>query len=117
MPAGRRYPKLLTPRGRGFAGLDDQAAVGVMQTGLEQAGNGFVQHAAFAAERAWHGVGSILTGSDTACADCCRQIPHAGPFTRAPLGVARSTAMSRIGAACPKQGGLHSPVRQMRSEA
>ncbi|WP_420965277.1 hypothetical protein [Bradyrhizobium sp. B120] len=68
MPAGRRYPKLPTPRGRGFAGLDDQAAVGAMQTGLEQAGNGFVQHAAFVAARAWHSAGSILTGGDPACA-------------------------------------------------
>lgn len=75
MPAGRRNPKLLAPRGRGFTGLEDQAPVGAMQIGLEQGGNGVVQHAAFVAARAWHSAGSILTGGDAACADRRRQIP------------------------------------------
>ncbi|WP_342727777.1 hypothetical protein AAFG07_13955 [Bradyrhizobium sp. B097] len=110
MLAGRRYPKLLAPRGRGFTGLDGQAPIGAMQIGLEQTGNGLVRHAEFVVARPWHSAGSIILVADTARADRRRQILHAGPFTRAPLGVARSTAMSRTGASCPNQGGFHSRV-------
>ncbi|UFX47597.1 hypothetical protein HAP47_0013385 [Bradyrhizobium sp. 41S5] len=110
MLAGRCDPKLLAPRGRGFTELDGQAPIGAMQTGLEQAGNGLVRHAEFVAARAWHSAGSIITGTDVARADSCRQILHAGPLACAPLGVARSTAMSRTGTSCPNQGGFDSPV-------
>jgi len=45
----------------------------------------------------------------------CGQLLSAGPLARAPRGVARATATSRIGSSRPNQGGLHSPVRKMRS--
>ena len=67
MLAGRRYPKLLAPHDRGFTGLDGQAPIGAMQTGLEQTGNGLVRHAEFVAARPWHSAGSIIMVADTAC--------------------------------------------------
>jgi len=56
------YPHLLAPLDLGFTTLANRVLMGSMHTNLEEAKGGFTKLAAFYAERAWGGVGLIVTG-------------------------------------------------------
>src|SRR5690606_7506496 len=62
MAAHPKYPHLFSPLDLGFTRLKNRALMGSMHTGLEEAENGFERMAAFFAERARGGVGTIITG-------------------------------------------------------
>ncbi|MGY4571973.1 hypothetical protein [Bradyrhizobium sp. USDA 3256] len=137
MLAGQRHPKLLAPRGRGFAWLENQMLVHSVRSGLEQAENDLVEQDARLAER---NVGVITAGRPNAGATGHRVRPsipeqavqhrcnrprgaRRGPLPPNPAhqfgraSDARPAVMSRISVCRSKQSGLRSPVWKMRSEA
>lgn len=135
MLAGRRHPKLLAPRGRGFTRLENQVFVHSVRSGVEGAENDLGERAARFAERS---VGVITAGGPNAGATGhrvrpsipeqavqhrCNRPPRRGPLPPNPAhqfaraSVARPAVVSRIGGCRPKQSGLRSPVWKMRSEA
>ena len=137
MLAGQRHPKLLAPRGRGFAWLENRMFVHSVRSGLEQAENDPVEQTARFAERS---VGVITAGGPNPGATGHRVRPsipeqavqhrcnrprgaRRGPLPPNPAhqfaraSVARPAVMSRIGVGRSKQSGLRSPVWKMRSEA
>jgi 2,4-dienoyl-CoA reductase (NADPH2) len=61
MPAGQRYPKLLSPLDPGFTRLKNRAPTGSTHSGLQEAAKGFVRQAAFFAERPRRGAGMTIT--------------------------------------------------------
>ncbi|MCP1967994.1 hypothetical protein [Bradyrhizobium elkanii] len=63
MLAGRRHPKLLAPRGRGFTRLENQVFVHSVRSGVEEAENDLGERAARFAERS---VGVITAGGPNA---------------------------------------------------
>ncbi|MTV15423.1 MULTISPECIES: hypothetical protein [Bradyrhizobium] len=137
MLAGRRHPKLLAPRGRGFTRLENQEFVHSVRSGVEEAENDLGEQAARSAE---HSVGVITAGGPNAGATGHRVRPSTpeqaaqhrcnrprgarrGPLPPNPAhqfahaSVARPGVMSRIGVGRSKQSGLCSPVWKMRIEA
>ncbi|MGW8186738.1 MAG: oxidoreductase [Desulfobacterales bacterium] len=65
------YPHMLAPLDLGFVTLKNRVVMGSMHTGLEEAPDGFQRLAAFYAQRAFGGVGLIVTGgiapNETGC--------------------------------------------------
>jgi len=60
--AAAPYPHLLAPLDLGFTTLRNRTLMGSMHTGLEEKPGGFERMAVYFAERAWGGVGLMVTG-------------------------------------------------------